>query len=115
RRHRDPADAERGHRAEEARDPLAFGIIEQGRVDVDPEPARLDGPDRLDRAVIDPGLADRAVVVFLVAIEVDGPGEERVRRELVELLLDQKRVGAEIDELLAGDDRADDLIDLAMQ
>ncbi len=114
RRHRDPVDAHLGHRVEEPRDPLGFGIVEQGRIDVDPKPARLDEPDRFDRAVVDAGLAHRAVVVFAVAIEVDGPGEEPVRREQVDLFLEQQRVGAQIDELLAGDDRADDLVDLVM-
>src|SRR5213075_2972254 len=92
-----------------------LGGVEQGRVDVDAETATLGEPDGLNGAVVDPRLADRAIVVFLVAIEMDRPGEKRVGLELVDLFFEQQRVGAEIDEFLAGDDALDDLFDLAME
>ena len=111
----DAVDAHLGHRVEEPRHPLGLGGVEQRGVDVDPEALRLGEPDRLDRAVVDAVLADRAVVVLAVAVEVHGPGEERVRLEQVDLLFEQQRVGAEIDEFLAGDQALDDLLDLAVQ
>src|SRR6185437_7822991 len=55
------------------------------------------------------------IVHFLVAIEMDRPDEIRVRLEAIDLLLEQQRVGAEIDEFLALDDAFNDLLDLAME
>src|SRR5947209_6872683 len=54
-------------------------------------------------------------MVLAVAVEMDRPGEERVRLEQVDLFLKQQRVGAEIDEFFAGDDALDDLLDLTVQ
>src|SRR3989442_1995369 len=54
-------------------------------------------------------------MVLAVAIEMDRPGEEGVRREQVDLFLEQQRVGAEVDEFFAGDDALDDLLDLTVQ
>ncbi|MNT18286.1 hypothetical protein D3C72_1534770 [compost metagenome] len=44
-----------------------------------------------------------------VAVEVDRPHEVRARLVLVDLLLQQQRVGAQVDKALAGDDAAHDL------
>src|SRR5689334_20807165 len=50
-----------------------------------------------------------------LAVQMHVPAEIRVRLVLVELLLEQQRVGAEIDELLAGQDALDDLRHLLVQ
>ena len=111
----DPVDAHLGHRVEEPRHPLGLGGVEQRGVDVDPEAARLGEPDGLDRAVVNARPGTPSVVVLAVAIEMHGPGEERVGLEQVDLLFKQQRVGAQVDELLARDDALDDLLDLAVQ
>ena len=54
-------------------------------------------------------------MILAVAVEMDRPGEERVRLEQIDLLFEQQRVGAQVDEFLPGDQPGDDLIDLAMQ
>jgi hypothetical protein len=54
-------------------------------------------------------------VVLALAIQMHGEGEVLRRRELVNALLELKRVGAEIDVLLARDQAVDDLDDLRMQ
>src|SRR5579862_8723119 len=82
-RDRDAVDAHLGHRVEKPRDPLGFGRIEQRRVAVDPEAARLGEPDRFARALVDEAKAYRAVVVLLVAVEMYGPGKKRIMQELV--------------------------------
>src|SRR5918912_950573 len=43
------------------------------------------------------------------------PGEEWVWPELIDLLLEQQRIRAEVDKLLAGKNAFDDLVDLAVQ
>src|SRR5581483_5591338 len=115
RRHGDAVDAELADRVEERRDPRRVGRVEQGGVDVDPEAARLGEADRRDGAVVDPVLADRAVVILAVAVEMHRPGEIAVGPEQIDLLFQQQRVGAQIDEFLARDDAGDDVLDLAVQ
>ena len=79
------------------------------------KPLRLRQLDRRDRALVDAVLADRVVVHLLVAVEMDRPDEIGIGLEEIELLLQQQRVGAEIDEFLARDDALDDLLDLAVE
>ena len=62
-----------------------------------------------------PSWLDGAVVHLAVAVQVHVPGEERVGLVLVHLLLEQQRVRAEIDELLALQDLGDDLGHLLVQ
>src|SRR5215472_3680191 len=115
RRDGDPVDAHLGHCIEEPRDPLRHGGVEQRRIDVDAKAPRLRKPDRLYCSVIDAILANRPVVVFLVTVKMNRPGKERVRLELVDLLLEQQRVRAQVDEFLASEDALNDLVDLAVQ
>ena len=80
------------------------GVVgEEGRVGRDPEAARLRRPDRRDGLVEDAAAFDRGVVALAQPVQVDRPREVRARREVVELLLEQDRVGAQIDEPLALD------------
>src|SRR5947209_8194884 len=110
-RHRD-ADPELGGEIEKLGDLLRRMPVEDGGVDVDRKAARLGGLDRRHGAVEHALLRHRLVVMLLQAVEMDG--EEQIGRglEQVELLLEQQRVGAERDELLARDEPAHDLADL---
>ncbi len=54
-------------------------------------------------------------MILAAAIEMDRPGEQRVRLELVELLFQQQRVGAEIDVFAARHQGFDNLDDFFMQ
>ena len=111
RRHRD-ADAEFGREVEEFCDLFRRMAVEDRGVDVDGKASRLRGLDRGDRAVEHALLADRLVVMFLQAVEMNR--EEQIGRglEQMELLLQQQRVGAERDEFLARDETSHDLADL---
>ena len=71
----DPVDAQRRIGVEELRDPRRVCPVEQGAVDLDPEATLLGELDRLDRLVVDAGLAHRGVMHPTVAVEVDRPGE----------------------------------------
>src|SRR5690348_7447624 len=115
RRHRDAVEPGFHHRVEEARDAFRLGAVEQRAIDVDAEAARLGELDRRRGLLVDAVLAHRVVVHLLVAVEMDRPDEERIRLEAVDLLLEQQRVGAQIDELLACDDAFGDLLDLAVE
>ena len=76
------------------------------------KPLRLRGLDRRTRRARTAFHADRLVVMLLDAVEMDR--EEQVGRglEQCELLLQQQRVGAQRDELLARHDALDDLADV---
>ena len=115
RRHRYAVDPDLHDVVEEAGDALRVGSIEQGRVDVDPKSARLCQLDRRDGTVINPALAHRAVVVLAIAVEVDRPGKIGARLEQFDLLFEQQRIRAQIDELLLGDHAPGDLVDLTVQ
>jgi hypothetical protein len=87
-------------------------IVEDGAVDVDREALGLRGLDGGDRPVKHALLAHRFVVVFLEAVEMHREKQVGRRREQVQLLLQEQRVGAQRDELLARHDAGDDLADL---
>src|SRR6185312_3871481 len=115
RREHHPVDAERRCEIEKLLNFGAFGVVEDRRVRRDAETTGLGRLDRLDRDVERPGTIDRAIVDVADAVEMDAERQVRRRRELIEALLEPKRVGAEVDELLALDDLRDDLFDLRMQ
>src|SRR6516165_9258462 len=54
-------------------------------------------------------------MVVAIAIEMNRPCEIGARAELLDLLLEQQRIGAEVDEFLACDQTRDDLIDVAVE
>ena len=56
--------------------------------------------------------ADGEVVVLALAVHVDAERQVLARLEQVDLFLQQQRVGAEVDVLLARDQALDDLVDL---
>src|SRR5215469_17258114 len=75
-----------GDLVEEARYALRFDPVEQSGVDVHSKPARLRQLDRGDGPVINAALADRAVVIVALAVEVDRPGKIGARSEQLDLL-----------------------------
>src|SRR6476619_4891969 len=83
-------------------------VVEDRRVDGDGEAFRRRGLYAGNSALKAAFHADRLVVMLLDAVEVHG--EEQVRRglELVQLLFEQQRIGAERNELLARHDAFED-------
>ena len=67
-----------------------------------------------ERQVVSAFAADREIVVLVLAVHVDGERQILARLEEVDLFLEQQRVGAEVDVLLARDQAFDDLVDLRM-
>src|ERR1700722_6948611 len=115
RRYRDAVDAELSHRIEEGGDTRRVRIIEEGAVDGDAEALGLGRLERLDRAVVDAWLADRLVMHLLVAVEMDRPGEIGAWAVLIDLLLEQQRIGAHDRKFFARDDALDDLGQIPVQ
>ena len=114
RRQRDAVDAEFGHGIEERRRAGWIDAVEQGGIDVDPKAARPRRGDRRNGTVMDAVLAYRPVVRLAVAVEMDRERQIPGRREQIELLLQEQRVGAEIDVFAARDDGGDHVADLAV-
>src|SRR5690606_39336838 len=102
-------DAEAHHVVEEIGDVVRILARVQRAVHRHAEAALARELDRADRLVERAFPAHRRVVALAVAVEMDRPGEIRRRLVFVDLLLEQQRVRAEIDELLARDDAAYDL------
>src|SRR5208282_3447432 len=116
RRNGDGVDLElEAREVEEGGDALGIEPVEERGVHADAEAARLGLADRGHDAVEDAVLAHRMVVLLLETVEMDGEGEVGRGLEEVELLLQEERVGAEVDELLARDDALDDLVDLLVE
>src|SRR5216683_6376547 len=86
--------------------------IEYGGVHVDGEAAGLGGPDRRYGAIEYAFLGYRFIVVFLESIEMHRKEQVGRRLELIELLLQQQRVGAQRYEFLARHDASDDGTDI---
>ena len=108
-------DPELHHPVEEGAHPGDVRPLEEGRVRRDPEAASdrlLDRPlgDRMDPVAI-----DGPVMGLPVPVEVDREREVPGRAEPVQVLLQEDRVGAEIDVLPAGDDALDDRVDLRVE
>ena len=104
-----PSDAKLGDGVEEIGDAIGFGIAEQGAIDVDAEAASLGALQRGDRFVVDALPADRAIMHLLVAVEMHRPVEAGMRLILVELLLQEQRIGADGDIFAFGERAGDDL------
>ena len=87
---------------------------EEGRIGRHPEARDLRGPDRRHRLVEHALAFDRGVVALAQAVHVNRPGEVWARLELVQLLLQQQRVRAQVHELLACHQLRGDEVDLGM-
>ena len=86
--------------------------VEDRAVDVDGKALRLGRLDADDRLLEAAFHAHRLVVVLLQAVEMHREEQIGRRLEQMQLLLEQQRVGAQRDELLARHDAFDDLADL---
>ena len=111
----DAVETDRLHLVEERGQARRVGAVEHGAVDLRPKALALGQQDGVARGLEHAFEADRLVVHLLVAVEVDRPGEKGRRRVVVDLLLQQQRVGAEDDELLLRDVALDDARHVAMQ
>ena len=78
-------------------------IVEQGRIDVDPEPPVLRDLDCGHGLVVNAVFTYRRVMFRALAVEVDREGEKLRRLEQIELLFQQQGIGAQIDVFLALD------------
>src|SRR3954447_349963 len=87
-------------------------VVEDGGVDVDRKTAGLRSLDRGYGAIEHALLRDGLVVVLAETIEMHREEQIRRRLEQIELLLEQQRVGAKRDELLARHQATHDLADL---
>src|SRR5882762_9950815 len=93
-RYSDAVQAEPRHLVEEIRDAFGLGRIEQRAVDADAEALRFRQFDRIDSLVVDTLPANRVIVHPFVAVEMNRPVEVRMRPVLVDLLGEEKRIGA---------------------
>ena len=107
-------DAQVHHFVEEGADGFRVGAVEQRGVGGDAEAAVEGFFDAVDGDVVSAFAADGEVVLFALAVEVNGEGQILAGLEEVDLFFQQQRVGAEINVFLAGDQAFDDLVDLRM-
>ena len=114
-RKHDAFDAHRHNVVKESANVVGIGAIEECGVGGDTESA-LDGfLDAFDGDVVSTFAADREVVMFAIAVEMDGEGEVLRRREFGQTALEFERVGAKVDVFLARDKAVDDFDDLRME
>ena len=107
-----PVDANLHQLVEHHPDAVGLGAEEKGAVRGHAETARFGRLDGADRHVPDAVAADRVVVILFKPVDVDGEGQVRIRLEVLQLALQQDRVGAEVDELLALGEAVGDLDDV---
>src|SRR6185312_5887000 len=105
------ADTEFGGEVEELGDVLGRVSVEDGGVDVDGKAARLGGLDRGNGAIEHALLRYRLVVMVFQSVQVHREKQIGRRLEQIELLLQQKCVGAQRYELLARHQAAHDFTD----
>ena len=105
-------DAQLHHLVEERAHALGIGAVEQRGVGGHAEAALQRFADAVDRDLVAAFAADGEIVVLLLAVQVDAEGQVLARLEEVDLFLQQQRVGAEVDVLLARHQAFDDLVDL---
>jgi hypothetical protein len=86
-----------------------------GSVDIDPKSGGFREFDGSHGTIVDAVLANRAIVILAVAVEMDRPAKIRARLELVNFLLEQQSICAEIDESLFSNHAPCDLVYFAMQ
>ena len=103
------------HHIKEIGDFLGLRAVIKRTIDIDAEAHVAGLFDRRDGAIIDAVLANRAIMIFAVAVKMDRPVEIRARLEEMHLLFKQQRIGTDDREFLAGGDAFDDLVDLLVQ
>ena len=112
RRQHEAVDAELRQVGEQLVDLVDVGFLVDGGVGADQEAGRLAALMPSTAALKTPVAFDGQVVRLLQAVEVDVEEEAAGRPELVQPLLDEHAVGAEVDVLAAFEDAAHQLADL---
>lgn len=105
-------DAQLHHLVEEGAHAVGIGAVKQRRVGCDAETALQRFFDSRNRQVVATFAANRKIVVFALAVHVNGKGQILARLEKIQLLLQKQGIRAEIDVLLARNESLDDLVDL---
>ena len=96
-------DAKLHHFIEKCADAVRIGAVEQRGVGCDAEAALQRFLDAFDRQIVAAFAANGKIVVFALAVHVNGERQILAGLEEVQLFLQQQRVGAEIDVFLARD------------
>ncbi len=94
---------------------VGVGTVEQRRVGRNAEARSHRRADSLHRDIVAAFAAHRKVVMLLLAVHVDREREILRRFEQMQLLLQQKRIGAHVDVLLTCNQTGDDLRHLRVQ
>ena len=108
-------DTEFHHLVKECAHALGVGAIKKCGVSSDAETVLQRFLDALDGLVVPTFQANRKIVVLSLAIHVDGEGQVLARFKQMDFLLEQQRICAQIDVLLACDQAFDDFADLRVQ
>ena len=93
---------------------LGIRTVKQCRIGRDPEAALHSFTDAIHGDFVSTFAANREVVVFLLAIEMDAEGEVLAWLEEMNLLFEQQSVGAQVNVLLARHQPFHDLVDFGM-
>ncbi len=88
---------------------VGVGAVEERRVGCNAEASSNCGANAFQRDIVAALTADGEVVMLALAVDVNGEREILARRKEVQLLFEQKSVGAHVDVLLARDEAGDDL------
>ena len=96
-------DAQLHHFVEECAHAVGIGAIEKRGVRGYAEAASQRFFDAVDRLVISAFEANGKIVVLALAVHVNGKGQILARLEEMDFLLEQQRIGAEVDVFLARD------------
>ncbi len=107
-------DAQVHHVVKEVADTLRVGAVEERGVGGHAKAALQRELDGFDGFVVGAFAANGEIVLFALAIHVNGKGQILAGREEVQLFFEQQRVGAEVDVFLARDQAVNDLGNLRM-
>src|SRR5262249_44454343 len=95
-------------------DAVWIGAVEERGVRRDAETGLHGSLASFDSLIVSAVAANREIVMFALAVDVNRERQILTRLEEMQLLFKQKRIRAEIDVFLALDEPFDDLVDLRM-
>ena len=107
-------DAQLHHFVEECAHALRVGAVKERRVRGHAKAALQRFPNSFDGQVVAALAAHGKIVMLALAVDVNGESQVLARLEEMNLLLEQQRIRAQINVLLAGDQALDDFVDLRM-
>ena len=110
-----PFDAEFGECIEKPAEPLGIDAVVKRGIGRNAKAFGQGGFDGPDDDIVNAITADGGIVLLFGAVEMDGKREIFRRRELVEMFFEQQRIGAEVNEFLAGHQTSGNLANLRMQ